>query len=337
MTPNALYRTLKRHWLDPELRRESIYIEGPSGVGKSEVVHALVKEFGTQLRDKRFSQMDAVDLGGTPWKSPAGFTQWAPPDWLNFEGAPEGILFMDEITSASREVFAASYQLFLDRQINGARVPEGWMVVAAGNRVSDRGVINLMPSPLMNRFLKVTVEPHLDSWRDEMGKRQLDPRMIAWVSYQPEYLHNFSAEVAQQNEPFCTPRSLERAARYLDWEPQERVELLNGRLGRAGASALESYLRLFTQLPRFQEIMDSPLKCRIPGADELGQKYAVAMMCSSKMDRSTFASLWQYVDRVGGQFVVLAVRLAMQRDPTIATARGYRDFTSKHAAVFERS
>jgi MoxR-like ATPase len=334
--PNQLRGILKRHWLDPELRKTSIYIEGGSGIGKSEIMHDLRAEFGCGLRDKRLSQMDAVDLSGTPWRSGTGFTQWAPPDWLEFEEGSEGILFMDEITSASREVFAASYQLFLDRQVNGARVPDGWMIVAAGNRVSDRGVINLMPSPLMNRFIKLTCEPHLDSWRDWAGRRSVDARMIAWVSYQPEYLHNFTAETAQLNEPFCTPRSIVRAARYLDWEPAERVEMLNGCLGKPGASALESYLRLYTRLPPLQDILDNPLHCRIPAEAELGERYAVSMMCSAKMDRTTFAPLWQYVDRIGGQFIVLAVRLAMQRDISISTARGYRDFTSKHSAIFER-
>lgn len=338
MFPNQLQSLLRKHWNDPALRKKSLYLEGASGIGKSQITHALAVEVHVQLRDKRMSQMDAVDLGGTPWNH-EGFTRWAPPDWLFFDvnQDKEGILLMDEITSASREVFAASYQLFLDRQINGARVPDGWMIIAAGNRVSDRGVINQLPAPLLNRFVKLSIEPHLDSWRDEMGRRGLDARLLAWVSHQSQYLHNFTSEMAAQSEPFCTPRSIESSASYLDWPDAERVEMLRGCLGREGAASLESFLRLYTRLPSKDEVLRDPLGCRIPGEDELGERYAMAMMCSASMDRTTFDKLWQYADRLGAQFVVLAVRLAMQRDMSLSTARGYRDFTSKHSAVFARS
>lgn len=335
MFPNQLQPLLRKHWRDPALRKKSLFLEGPSGIGKSQIVAALGVEMSVELRDKRLSQMDAVDLGGTPWNH-EGYTRWAPPDWMRFD-APEGILHMDEITSASREVFAASYQLFLDRQLNGARVPDGWMIIASGNRVSDRGVINQIPAPLLNRFVKCAIDPHLDSWRDEMGRRGLDPRLIAWISHQPQYLHNFTSEMASQSEPFCTPRSIESSGSYLDWTDVERVEMLRGCLGREGASALESYLRLYTRLPSKEQVLADPLGCRIPSDDQLGERYAMAMMCSAAMERTTFDKLWQYADRLGAQFVVLAVRLAMQRDMSLSTARGYRDFTSKHSAVFARN
>lgn len=335
MFPNQLQNLLRRHWQDPKLRKKSIYIEGASGIGKSEIIKALAAEMGAELRDKRLSQMDAVDLGGTPWNH-EGYTRWAPPDWMRFD-APAGILHMDEITSASREVFAASYQLFLDRALNSAEVPPEWMIIASGNRVSDRGVINQMPAPLLNRFVKVSVDPHLDSWRDEMARRNLDGRIVAWISHQPQYLHNFTPESAAQSEPFCSPRSIVSAADYVDWPDADRVEMLRGCLGREGASSLESFLRLYTRLPSKDQVLADPEGCRIPGDDALGERYAMAMMCSAAMDRSTFEKLWKYVDRMGAQFVVLATRLAMQRDSSISTARGYRDFTSKHSAVFARA
>lgn len=338
MFPYQLQSVLARHWRDPKLRKKSIFIEGASGIGKSDIIHGLAREFKAGLRDKRFSQMDAVDLGGTPWKSPTGFTKWAPPDWMEFLPTTddEGFLFMDEITSASREVFAASYQLFLDRAIGGAKVPDGWMIIAAGNRVSDRGVINTMPSPLGNRFVKVCVEPHLDSWRDWAAKRGVDHRLLSWVSYQPEYLHNFSPEIAQTNEQFASPRSLVSCADYLDWDKAERVEMIAGCIGKSAAAAFESYLRVYSKLPSAEEMLADPLGCKIPKPEELGERYAVAMLCSKAMDRTTFNSLWQYADRLGAQFVTLAVRLACRRDDEITTARGYRDFSSKHSAVFER-
>lgn len=338
MYPNQIYPILKRHFENDKLRLKSIFVEGASGIGKSQMIGQLVADLGIELRDKRLSQMDAVDLIGTPGRTADGkFTNWAPPDWLDFPAGWRGVLLLDEITSASREVFAASYQLFLDREINGAKLPPGCMVIALGNRLSDRGVINQMPSPLLNRFIKIEAEPHLDSWRDKMGEWGIDPRVIAWISHQPQYLHNFDADHAIKSEPFCSPRSIVSAVDYLDWPDEIRVEMLRGCVGREGASSLESFLRLYTRLPSFDEVMADPQACRIPSESELGERYAMAMMVSSKMDRSTFHKLWVYADRLGSQFVVLATRLAAARDNGIFTARGYRDFTAKHQAVFERA
>lgn len=335
MHAKQLIPILYKHLNDPVLRRKSIFIEGASGIGKSQIMQALRDATGVEMRDKRLSQMDAVDLVGTP-STADGYTRWNPPDWMRFDPNSKGILLMEEITSASREVFAASYQLFLDRELNGAQIPEGWLVVALGNRLSDRGVVNQVPSPLLNRFVKLTLEPHLDSWVEWAGAAGVDPRMIAWVSYQPEYLHNFEAVGGGVSEPFCSPRSIVSASDYIDWPDEDRVEMLRGCLGKAGASALESYLRLYTQLPTKDEILADPIGCRIPGNDKLGERYAVTMLCSSVMDRISFEKLWQYVDRLGANFAMLAVKLAASRDKQILTAKGYREFTLKHNAVFAR-
>lgn len=335
MFPNQLYPILLKHFRDDALRQKSIFIQGPSGIGKSEMIKQIAKGEGVELRDKRLSQMDAVDLIGVPHRE-GKFTSWSPPDWLQFEEGSKGILHLDELTSASREVMAASYQLFLDREINGAHIPDTWMIIASGNRVSDRGVINQIPSPLVNRFVQLSCEPHLDSWRDWAGAEGVDPRIIAWVSHQAQFLHNFDPSAAQASEQFCTPRSITSAADYLDWPETERVEMLYGCLGKAGASNLESFLRLYTELPTRAEVEADPTGCRVPGEKELGKIYAMTMMCSAAMDRTNFSKFWQYVDRMGAMYIVLAVRLAMQRDKGIATAKGYRDFTSKHTKVFER-
>lgn len=336
MTPNQLYPLLKRHWDDPVLRRRSIYLEGPSGIGKSEIVQALGEEANAELRDKRMSQMDAVDFSGTP-RDKDGWTRFSPPEWLRFEDGKPAILFADEITSATREVHSASYQLFLERRVGDVKIPDSVMIIAAGNRLSDRGVVNQIPAPLLNRFVKLTIEPHLDSWLDWAATKGVDPRMLSWVGSQAQYLHNFDAGQAAGSEPFSTPRSIVSAATYIDWPKAERVELLRGTIGKEAADSLESHLRLWGRLPAFDEVVSDPEGCRIPATNELGERYAVSMMCAMRMDRQTFGALWRYVDRLGSVLCVLAVRLAQKRDPSLATAKGYRDFATKHRAVFERA
>ena len=76
----------------------------------------------------------------------------------------KGILFLDEITSAPPSVSAAAYQLILDRKLGEYEVPDGWAIIAAGNRQGDRGVTYSMPAPLANRFSHYEVDINLDDW-----------------------------------------------------------------------------------------------------------------------------------------------------------------------------
>jgi MoxR-like ATPase len=73
-----------------------------------------------------------------------------PPKFLPTSG--QGILFLDELTSAPQMTQAGCYQLVIDRKLGEYRLPDGWVVIAAGNPASERGVHFSMPRPLRNRF-----------------------------------------------------------------------------------------------------------------------------------------------------------------------------------------
>ena len=75
---------------------------------------------------------DPVDLRGLPRIS-SDRAEWVPPKFLPTSG--EGILFLDELTSAPQMTQAGCCQLVLDRKL-----PDGWVVIAAGNPASERGV-----------------------------------------------------------------------------------------------------------------------------------------------------------------------------------------------------
>jgi len=130
-----------------------VMIWGPPGVGKSQLVAHIANQHSVPLVDIRLSQLEPTDLRGIPFRS-EGLVEWAVPRMLpdiDRHGS-KGILFLDEITSATPAVSAAAYQLILDRCLGEYQVPEGWVIFAAGNRQGDRGVTYSMPSPLANRF-----------------------------------------------------------------------------------------------------------------------------------------------------------------------------------------
>ena len=74
------------------------------------------------------------------------------------------LLFLDEISAAPPSVQAAAYQITLDRMVGEHRLPENCIVIAAGNRVTDKSVVYNMPKALANRLCHFEVAVDAAAW-----------------------------------------------------------------------------------------------------------------------------------------------------------------------------
>ncbi len=248
---------------------------GPPGVGKSQMVLQVGNRHQVQVIDIRLSQMEPSDLRGIPFRS-GNQVEWAVPAILPDAGrhGPEGILFLDEITSAPPSVSAAAYQLILDRRLGEYQVPEGWAIFAAGNRQGDRGVTYTMPAPLANRFSHFEVETHLDDWVIWAYRNGMDERIIAFLRFRPELLFDF--DPAHNPVAFPSPRSWEFAHRGLQ-KFADHGDLLQGTLqacvGPAAGVELYAFVNSLDQMPDLDAIIAGE---DINAPDEIDLQYAVA-------------------------------------------------------------
>jgi hypothetical protein len=187
---------------------------------------------------------------------------------------PVGLLFLDEITSAPPSVSAAAYQLILDRRLGDYQVPNGWAIIAAGNRQGDRGVTYTMPAPLANRFSHFEVEVYLDDWVAWAYQNGIDDRVIAFLRFRPELLFDF--DPAHNPVAFPSPRSWEFAHRALQ-KFGENSSLLLGALqacvGPAAGIELNAFIANLDNLPDLEAIIRGE-DVRPP--KEIDLKYAVA-------------------------------------------------------------
>lgn len=133
MKPSMLYEAL----LALIGERVPLHVWGACGVGKSQIVAQVADDLGYAFLDVRAVQLDPIELRGLP-RIAANSTEWVPPKFLPTGG--RGILFLDELTSAPQMTQAGCYQLVLDRRLGEYKLPDGWVVIAAGNPASERGV-----------------------------------------------------------------------------------------------------------------------------------------------------------------------------------------------------
>ncbi|HKI82063.1 MAG TPA: MoxR family ATPase, partial [Pseudodesulfovibrio sp.] len=211
---------------------QPVFLWGAPGVGKSQVVAQVAEELGRELIDIRAVLLDPVDLRGLP-SVDGQVARWNPPAFLPREGT--GVLFLDELNAAPPLVQAACYQLVLDRRVGEYELPEGWAVVAAGNRETDRAVTHRMPSALANRFVHLDFSVDVNDWLAWAEQAGLGREVLDFIRFRPNLLHAFDPR--QNEKAFPSPRSWEFAARVLAVKPDPEVELglLKGTVGPGAA------------------------------------------------------------------------------------------------------
>ena len=111
----------------------AVFIWGAPGIGKSSIVRHIAEAKNLPVVDLRASLLDPTDLRGIPMIQNKT-SVWCPPSFLPKTSDKPGILFLDEINAAPPLVQAALYQLILDRRVGEYVLPDGWKIIAAGNR-----------------------------------------------------------------------------------------------------------------------------------------------------------------------------------------------------------
>ena len=117
-------------------------------------------------------------------------------------------------------VQAGCYQLVLDRRLGEYTLPEGWSIIAAGNRETDRAVTTRMPTPLRNRFTHLNFEVDVQEWCEWAIHSTICPEVIAFIRFKPDLLSAFDRDA----NAFPSPRSWEFVSRILKSAPAREIE-----------------------------------------------------------------------------------------------------------------
>ncbi len=237
---------LVEQYRDRRLRQRATMLWGTRGVGKSSIVRQVAAEHGVPLVDLRLTTIEPVDLRGAIYADEvAGKTVWFPPEFLPGADQPEGILFLDELTAADQRLQVSAYSLILDRRVGNYRLPEGWLVVAAGNASFHDAVSHDMGTALADRMFHFNVQTVIDAFLAHAVAQGFAPEVMAYLKVRPDKLDDSAAQLANDHLIGASPRGWEDISHVLRSGVPEAVQriFVQGRIGAANAAEFFGVLR----------------------------------------------------------------------------------------------
>ena len=242
----------------------SVMLWGPPGVGKSQAVRQIAKniEKGSgkhvEVTDVRLLLFNPIDLRGIPVASEdRTLAVWLKPKIFQMDESDDtvNILFLDEISAAPQSVQAAAYQITLDRVVGEHRLPDNCIVIAAGNRVTDKSVSFKMPKALSNRLLHIEIEGSYESWRRWAVNSGINGKVLGYLSFRNDRLFGFDA--TNDDLAFPTPRSWEMVSSLLNNVSENVVKmypLIAGLIGVGPAIEFRTWCGVYNDLPDMEDV-----------------------------------------------------------------------------------
>jgi len=243
-----------------------IFLWGPPGIGKSDIVKQLGTELEAHVIDVRLSLWEPTDIKGIPYfDSNDGTMRWAPPSELpSAEFAKQHkqiILFLDEMNSAAPSVQAAAYQLVLNRRVGTYSLPNNVVIVAAGNRETDKGVTYRMPAPLANRFVHLEMQVNWDDYFEWAVENKIHKDVVGYLTFSKKSLYDFDPK--SSSRAFATPRSWSFVSELLhddDTDVETLTDLVSGSVGEGLAISFMAHRKHASKMPDPRDILSGKVK-----------------------------------------------------------------------------
>jgi hypothetical protein len=243
-------------------KRRPVFLWGPPGIGKSDIVKQIGEQAGREVIDVRLALWEPTDIKGIPYyNSDQGKMVWAPPSELPTDPESTAIIFLDELNSAPPAVQAAAYQLILNRAVGTYKLPKGVDLVAAGNREGDRGVTYRMPSPLANRFVHLEAKVDFDDWQEWAVLNKIHAEVVGYVGFAKQDLYDFDPKGS--SKAFATPRSWCFVSDLLEDDDTDEgtlTDLVSGAIGDGLAIKFMAHRKIAGRLPKAEDILDGKVK-----------------------------------------------------------------------------
>ena len=199
-------------------RQRPVFLMGPPGIGKTAVMEQIASELGVGLVSYSMTHHTRQSALGLPFieKKVYGGKEYSVSEYTMSEiiasvydmmeetGVKEGILFLDEINCVSETLAPAMLQ-FLQYKIFGKhRVPEGWIVVTAGNPPEYNNSVHEYDIVTWDRLKRIDIEPNYAVWKEYAYQKGIHPAILSYLDVKTQNFYKIETTV--EGKTYITAR-----------------------------------------------------------------------------------------------------------------------------------
>lgn len=276
---------------------------------------------------------DPTDYKGLPWKLEGQDTAtFLPFGELKkaLEADRPTVFFADDLGQAPPSVQAALMQLILAREVNGHRLSDHVVFIAATNRREDRAGVSGLLEPVKSRFACIIeLEADITSWVNWANQNDINPLIVAFLMFKPDLLHAFEASADLTNTP--SPRTWARvdALSKLDLPLDIQLEAYQGAVGKGASIELLAFMEIWASLPDVHQVLLNPDTAPVP--DSPAGLYGICGALAAQVNQQTIGAMLRYTQRLPNEFAAFAVKSASQRQSIVTKTPAYIQWITSDA------
>ncbi len=205
----------------PAVRQRPLLLMGPPGVGKTQIIEQVARECGVALVAYTITHHTRQSAVGLPFilKKSYGGKEFSVTEYTMSEiiasvydkmestGLKEGILFIDEINCVSETLAPTMLQFLQGKTFGNQKVPEGWVIVAAGNPPEYNRSAREFDIVTLDRVRRIDVEPDFAAWKEYAFRQSIHGAVISYLEIRKENFYRI--ETTPEGIRFATARGWE--------------------------------------------------------------------------------------------------------------------------------
>jgi intein/homing endonuclease len=260
-------------------------------------------------------------------------------DTYDYDGIVHNIEVADVNTyTANNYTVHNCMQLLLAREINGHKISDHVVFMAATNRRQDRAGVQAILEPVKSRFdAIIELETNVDDWVEWANRNDMPTSLISFLKYRPSLMHDFIPTADMVNTP--SPRTVESVGKFMNDNVPAAIEfeMFAGAAGEAFAVEFTAFLKIFRSLPDVYDIIENPTKAKAYKPEDTNGTsllYAVSGALAAVATHANFGNIIKYAERLPIEYTVMLIKHTVMQKKTLISTPGFKSWAKENADHF---